>query len=554
MKKHILSAVATLAFGILYFYFAIPAINVRAAGFWVMLILMAAVYISVCVLVAGDKEKVAEGVRGLIGHKKSLLTSKIKRLLIIAAVVALVVAGASFFSSSVVFRAQDYQSMLTVGTRDFNDDFEELPLSQIPVVDRDTAQRLGDRELGTVGDLVSQFNVSSYYSQINYKNAPYRVSPLEYNGILKWFANRQEGIRHYVSIDMATQKTQLIKLDEGMKYSPSEYFSRDLYRHIRMHYPTKMFENLSFEIDDNGHPYWIMSYYEYTFGLFGGKDIAGIILVDAVSGEMTDLSVKEVPQWIDLVYSPQMILEQADNWGSLKSGFWNSVFAQKNVVVTTDGYNYLALEDDVWLYTGITSVAADESNIGFVLVNMRTKEARTYNINGAEEYSAMESAQGKIQEKGYNATFPLLINVEGIPSYFISLKDNAGLVKAYAFVSVSEYQLVGVGDTVAEAQAAYLRVLGQSDLTTPPPTEAIDPHEGVIVAIASAVIDGNTVYYIQVQENGSETKIYTADISVDERLPFLTAGDQIFFHAREKEILDLTTERTPEFSGEENHD
>jgi hypothetical protein len=267
-----------------------------------------------------------------------------------------------------------------------------------------------------------------------------------------------------------------------------------------------------------------MSYYDYTFGILGGKDIVGVILVDAVTGEMTDYSVADVPKWIDQVYNADLLVEQADNWGSLKRGFLNSIFVQKEVVVTTDGYNYIANDDDVWLYTGITSVVSDESNIGFILINMRTKEAKTYMINGAEEYSAMASAEGQVQEKGYTATFPILINVEDKPSYFLSLKDNAGLVKCYAFVSVSDYQIVGVADTIEDAKTAYLRMLGV-DKPTPSPDDVVSA-TGTVEAIATAVRDGNTYYYLKI--NGA---VYIASIKISDLLPFIKVGDTLDFTA-----------------------
>jgi hypothetical protein len=330
---------------------------------------------------------------------------------------------------------------------------------------------------------------------------------------------------------MATQETDLVELPEGMRYSPTELFGRDLTRHVRFAYPTRLLNEESFEIDENGHPYWVVSYFKYSIGIVGGKDVQGVILVDAITGEMTDYAVGDVPAWIDRVYSADMVLKQANDWGTLVNGYFNSILAQKNCVVTTDGYNYIAVDDDVWLYTGITSVAADESNIGFILVNMRTKEAKTYYINGAEEYSAMSSAEGKIQEKGYEATFPILINVHDRPSYFISLKDNAGLVKAYAFVSVADYQLVGVADTIEGAKAEYLRILGVD--ATPEPDKDLTTHSGKIAAIATAVVNGNSVYYIRL-ENG---EIYTATIAVSARLPFLAVGDSITFQADKNGVI-----------------
>ncbi len=527
--RHTFAALAAILWCAVTFYLTVPAINLRAFGFWSWLFWTALCYGGVyfLLLVKSDAfdlatffDKNKKG-SGRFFDRTVLKRAWIFKILAVVAVVILILILVLLLASSRLAAADRYHQMLTVTESDFVTDIAELPMSQIPVVDYDTAQRLGSRKIGEVVTLVSQFNVSDYYTQINYRNAPTRVSPLEYDGIIKWFNNKSAGIPYYVSINMATQDTELVQLPEGMKYAPCEYFSRDLMRHIRFQYPTKMFEEVSFEIDESGHPYWIVPYYTYTINIFGGRDIAGIILTDAVTGASQDLPVDQIPQWIDRVYSEDLLVEQIDNWGSLSNGYWNTVFGQKNVVISTDGHGYLAIEDDIWLYTGLTSVVMDESNIGFILVNLRTKEARTYTVNGAEEYSAMASAEGKVQEKGYTATFPILINIEGIPSYFLSLKDNAGLIKAYAFVSVSDYQIVGVGDTLASAQSEYLRLL---DLPTDPnpPQGATTEVSGSIQAIADAVLNGNTTYYIQI-----DGKIYLASVTLDTRLPFLAVGDTV---------------------------
>jgi len=531
--KHLISAIVTLVVGFGYFYFTLPALNILSRELWSMLLLLAVVYIISYFWSqlfvkgnAGGKKKTKVYKNGT--HSELNVHMNAPRNLKIAlggvAAVALVLLLV-VFSSSAVFNAGKYQDMLTVKESDFAADIAELPLSQIPVVDKSTAERLASRKIGEVVELVSQFNLSSYNTQINFNEKPVRVLPLEYADLIKWFVNMEKGIPYYVKVDMATQSTELVELEVGMKYSPSEYFARDLMRHVRFNFPTKMIDHVSFEIDDSGKPFWILPYYTYTIGIVGGRDIAGLIICDAVTGELTDIDISSVPQWIDNAYSSAMIVEQADNWGKYTNGFINSIIAQKNVVVTTEGYNYIALNDDVWLYTGITSVVADESNIGFILVNMRTKEARTYAINGAEEYSAMDSAIGAVQEKNYTATFPILINVENVPTYFISLKDNAGLVKMYSFVAVSNYQTVGVSDTLSGAMEDYTRMLkanGIIDSTATPPAEG---EEHVITAdgIAEVMVSGNTVYYIK-----SGDRIFTAPVTLRPDLPFILKEGEVY--------------------------
>ena len=319
------------------------------------------------------------------------------------------------------------------------------------MLDRDSAEKLGDRKLGELADMVSQFEVAENYTQINYHGRPVRVTPLRYGDIIKWFNNRSEGLPAYLIIDMVTQNVEVVRLDEGMKYTTAEHFSRNLYRHLRFAYPTYMFEEPVFEIDEDGTPYWVCAKKEKTIGLFGGTDNHGAVLVNAITGESE--YYEEPPAWVDHVYSAELIIEQYDYYGQYHNGFWNSIFGQRDVTVTTDGYNYLAEGDDVYLYTGVTSVGGDESNIGFLLSNQRTKETKYYPCAGATEYSAMDSAEGQVQNLRYNATFPLLLNIAEQPTYFMALKDASELVKMYAMVNVNQYQIVAIGATVADCEA-----------------------------------------------------------------------------------------------------
>ena len=541
-KKYILPLIISLGLGAVNFYLTLPALNVKDGGFWSLIIFMVAVYIVAMLIFKGiiKIKNLLQKQPEIYEIKNIKIKKPYKRLILIALVILVVGFGIIGISSSKLFNASKYQQMLPVKEGDFTEVVAEIPISKIPVVDKDTAERLGSRKIGEVVELVSQFNVSNFYTQINFDETPYRVSPLEYADFIKWFTNKKDGVPYYVKIDMATQNTELVKLAEGMKYLPSEYFSRDLLRHVRFKYPTKMFHSTSFEIDEKGMPYWIISYYDYTIGFLGGKDISGVICVDAVTGETTNYKVSEVPTWVDRVYDADIVLEQAASWGKFTEGYWNSVFGQRNVIATTDGYNYIALNDDVWLFTGITSVVSDESNIGFILVNMRTKESMRFSINGAEEYSAMSSAQGKIQEKGYNATFPILVNIADTPSYFISLKDNAGLVKAYSFVSVANYQIVGVGDTLEQASEEYLRLLKSNGIEINENTDNFKgsiTEEIIVERINSAVINGNSVYYIQPQ--GSD-KIYYSNIEVSDKLPLLAKGDKITITRKTEDSLVIT--------------
>ena len=504
------------------FYVMLPAINLKDRTFITFLIICIGIvlvvnffsYVLAFLSSIGDKSvSFKDGVERPLKYGLGLAAA-----LVVLSIGATVI-GIPFFN------ANRYRDLITITDGDFAADVAELNMSQIPVVDRDTASRLGSRKLGEMTELVSQFEIASNYTQINYKGSPYRVTPLRYADPVKWLFNMRTGLPAYITVDMVTQETNLVWLEEGMKYSPSEYFFRNIYRHLRFHYPTKIFDTVSFEIDDDGTPYWVAPTIDYRIGWWDGTDINGAVLVNAVTGESKYYPKDEVPQWIDQLYTSDLIITQLDDNGKYQNGFLNSIFGQRNVRRTTYGYNYLAINDDVYLYTGMSSVTADESNIGFVLVNLRTKETKFYTVPGATEYSAMESAQGQVQHLNYTATFPLLLNVSNRPTYFVSLKDAAGLVKMYAFVDVEQYQIVGTGQTIDEARRNYREALNLEDAEIALES-ADEPVSGTIDEIYAVVVSGNTVYYFTL--TGDET-IYTASITSNERLPFMKSGDRVKF-------------------------
>lgn len=496
--------VMTLIFFLIAEYFTLLPVNLRSPDF--------VFFLSLCLII-------------FIGLR-SLLNASFDRINKGILAVAVILIGYVFIGqliSSPIFHASSYQQQLDVDKNaDFFADNEKVNYQSIPVVDKDSAERLGDRKMGEIVDYVSQFEVDDEYGQINFKDKPFRVTTISYSDFIKWFTNHGEGLPAYIRVDMVTQESEVVRLEEGMKYSHSDLFFRNINRHIRVHYPTKMFEEATFEINDEGQPYWIAPTYTYKIGLFGGKDITGAVLVNAIDGSSQYYDIEDVPTWVDRVYPSNLLLTQLENWGKYTNGYFNTIFSQKGVLKPTDGYNYIALNDDVYIYTGLTSVSSDASNVGFALINMRTKESKYYAISGAEEYSAMSSAEGKVQNLQYKSTFPILINAGGEPTYFLSLKDSAGLVKKYAFVSVENYQIVSVGDSVAEAEKGYYQLLsdnGKSDIDVVNKTIS-----GHISSIQAGVVNGNSNYYFKLE---GQDKVFIAPISLNDGLPLLKNGDSV---------------------------
>ena len=446
-KNILINLIVTIVAGFIYFYVELPPINLHSAAFYSFFLFLSVVYCITAVITSGIYRQAENGKT----FWKLLKGSCIVPLIVIGAVFVIYVVGGLL--SSVVIRSGAYAKLITVETGDFTQDIEEISFDQIPMLDRDSAEKLGDRKLGELADMVSQFEVADNYTQINYKGRPVRVTPLRYGDIFKWLNNRSAGLPAYLIIDMVTQEVDVVRLPEGMHYTTAEHFSRNLYRHLRFQYPTYIFNEPTFEIDEEGTPYWVCPRIVKRIGLFGGTDIQGAVLVNAITGESQYYT--DIPTWVDGVYSAEIIMDQYDYYGTYQGGFINSLFGQKNVTVTTEGYNYIAANDDVYVYTGVTSAGSDESNIGFILTNQRTKQTTFYSIAGAEEFSAMNSAEGVVQHLNYSATFPLLLNISNQPTYFMALKDYAGLVKMYAMVNVQQYQIVATGASVEECQSNY---------------------------------------------------------------------------------------------------
>ena len=518
----LINLAVTALVGFVYFYLELPPINLQSPDFYAFALLLCAAYCVSAIVTSGFQGQGAKNYFKFL-KKQCAVPFFLAILLVVVAVIGSI-------AGSVIFRAGAYSRLLPVESGDFAAEVDEISYDQIPMLDRGSAERLGDRKLGELSDMVSQFEVVDDYTQINYKGRPVRIATLMYADLIKWFTNRSGGLPAYLVIDMVTQNVELVRLQEGIKYTTAEHLGRNLYRHLRFHYPTYLFSQPVMEVDEEGTPYWICPKLVRTIGLFGGTDVHGAVLVNAITGESQ--YYEEVPAWVDNLYSANLIIQQYDYYGMYHNGFFNSLFGQRDVTVTTEGYNYIALGDDVYIYTGITSTGGDQSNIGFLLTNQRTKESKFYSCAGATEYSAVDSAEGELQNLRYKATFPLLLNIGGQPTYFMAMKDAAQLVKKYAMVNVQQYQIVATGDTVAECEKNYAAMLNQNGIASGAGAGSGATVDGTIADIRSAVLGGNTVYYVKLI--GSE--IYYAISAADQpSVVILSNGDQVSVSYQEGE-------------------
>lgn len=507
-----------------------PPINIHSEDLWVFVAVVILLPSFIVFRVLSRKASVSPS--AVVAGKNATRARMWHRLSYIpVAVLAIGIIGAVLSLSFIPGNAEKYSNILNVETTDFASDIQEVDYNSIPVIDGESSQILGNRTLGEIPEYVSQFEISPLYSQINYQGRPVRVSPLNYADLFKWFNNRNDGIPAYVLVDMASQDTQVVRPSTPIYYSESEPLERNIDRYVQLKYPFYLFEQKSFEIDEDGTPWWVCPVQTRTIGLFGGETITRVVLVNASTGETQDMAIEDVPQWVDRAYPSDLLLKQYNWHGALRNGWLNSWLGQRDVVQTTPGtdgrlgYNYIAKDDDVWVYTGVTSATADNAIVGFVLVNQRTAEARYYPVAGATEESAMNSAQGQVQHLGYTATFPLLLNINGQPTYFMALKDKAGLAKMFAMLDIQRYQNVAIGDTVQEAQKSYKALLATNGVATGEGAQtSSEQTTGTIRTMTQAVIDSNTHVYLTLE--GNQT-IFDAPLPGMLSVVAFAPGDQV---------------------------
>lgn len=553
----LLSLLATSIAGGIIYYNMLPALNFKDSQMYTFLIALIVIFM-IAFSFACRANKLIE--------RKEYVKSKAKfPVAIIAVLVVIMIIGS--VCGATIFRAGSYSKLMPVTNSEFSEDFKSISYDSVPRIDQDRALTLADQQLGSLAEYKSQYVVSNTTTMINYKGSPVRVAYLEYADAFKWFNNTKEGLPAYMIIDLVTQKVSVVnckeQFGEGIKYSPTEWFNEKLYRHIRFQYPSALLDTPNFEINDEGRPYWITPVLDKTIGLFGGTDVKGAIITDALTGESEYYDIEAVKnnselQWIDIVYRDTLVLEQYNYYGKLKNGFWNSIIFQNDVNLTSEGWGSIALDDDVWVYTGVTSAESDSSNFGFILCNQRTKETRYYQNGGAMENAAQRSAQDAVQNYGYKAIFPILLDIEGKPTYFMSLYGSSNTVKGYALVNLDDKTLVGTGllDNTNKSDAQALNaavenyiyalqdkgIIGNDvDLDDYIVDDNKQPSEekpaetngntvkGKISSIKTSVNNGNTIYYLEISE-----KYYYISVADCMEVLLVNPGDTVTITLGEK--------------------
>lgn len=499
------SLIVTGLLGMLGNYLFLPALNIHSSGAWgfvILLTFIGTMLYSIITMFADTNYNRTGGY-----FKSLLIPGCIWLVYILLVLFGSVLTNARAYSMLIDDDISIYEWKNTVENKE--------SVKDIALMDTDTAKVFGNRTLGSLSDIVSQYNVADTYTQINYQGRPMKVALLKYAGFWKWYSNHENGIPGYVIVDPVNSTGEYVKLSEPVRYSPSEFFGHDLMRTLRRQYPCDMFGDVFFEIDESGMPYFIAPVYTTTIGLFGGKVINDVIIFDAITGDSEKISVDEAPDWIDVIYDGDYLSTRLDWWGKYQGGFLNAFFAKTGCKQTTKDndnstadYGYITIGNDIWMYTGVTSLADDASNIAVVMGNERTGEVRYFEVAGADENSAMGAAEGEVQQYGYKASFPSLINVNNEPTYIMVLCDDNHIVKKYAMVNMNNYSKVVVEDTQAKVFAAYAEEMG---FDVSPEVEAEAENEEPIAEVTWVDVTF-VVDEVQFIVNNGNTTVYVSDV------------------------------------------
>jgi hypothetical protein len=533
MKKSI-AVVLLVIVAFLFFYFGMPVINYGFVQLPVMIIILL-----LLAIVFTSKMQV-------VGNKTNVKFEKFHKPLFYAMLLVLAyITIVPLITTLPMFRSQAYRDMVGKVHKGekITNHIAPIALDRIRVVDEPLATLLGEKILGSDPALGSKAELGEFFIQ-KVNNELYWVAPLLHSGFFKWL-NNTAGTEGYVMVSATNERDVKLVQNLGgkdlkIKYQPEAFFGSQIERHLYYNgYATAGLADYNFEIDEQGKPFWVVTKYDKKIG-FSGNDAVGIVTVDAQTGAMKEYGIHNVPAWVDRIQPIAFIEEQLADWGDYVHGYWN--FSNEDKLMITEGLTLVYGEDNKsYWYTGVSSVGKEESAVGFMLVDTRTKEATMYNQSGATEYAAQSSAEGKVQEKGYKASLPIPYNINNIPTYVMTLKDGGGLVKMYAMVAIGDYTIVGVGNTMRETLMSFKNVFNMAGNRINP--ESVSNRKSVtdvVTRIQSDIKNGNSFYYFTVK---TSPKIFIGSSQLSNELPVTVVGDSITisFDADTEEVIDVST-------------
>jgi hypothetical protein len=534
MKKVVLILIL-LVIGFLLFYLNLPVLQYGFYGIGLITFLLLFIYFFISLGITVDNS----GKKFIIGSRPK------KIILILIGLILVYLTVVPLFTTATIFHTSSYQKMIgkVENGQKLSKHIAPISLDKIRVVDQELAYLLGEKIIGSQPALGSQIELGKFSIQ-KVNNELYWIAPLLHSGFFKWL-NNKEGTPGYVMVSATNERdVKLVQEIDGkplrIKYQPNAYFQSDIHRHVYFNgFASVGLADFTFEIDEKGNPFWVITSYTKQIG-FSGKNTTGIVVVDAQTGAIQNYSIKNSPSWVDRIQPVEFIEEQLNDWGEYVNGYWN--FSNTNKLQITEGLTLVYGQNNKsYWYTGLTSVGSDESAVGFVLVDTRTKETTFYKQSGATEFAAQSSAEGKVQEKGYKASLPIPYNINGIPTYVMTLKDDGGLVKMYAMVAINDYTIVGVGNSMRETLTLFKSVYNMAgNKINPSNVAAKKSISSVIIRIQSDVKNGNSFYYFTIKDYPN---IFVGSSQVSNEIPVTVVGDsvKVSFDIDNEQVIDVTS-------------
>ena len=303
-------------------YLALPAMTFQSEGFWWFWLVVGIIGV-ICYFIANEivNELSVEDGGYILGI-----------VIAIGVAVWLLVFIITGITGGVMAKATQYSKVITVQDGNFSEDIPEINTDDIVVIDVKTARKLGDRTIATIPN-ASWYDVDDEYNLVIINGKKYRISPVNYGSVWKFFKADEAGIPGYVLVE-ATKKdaeARYVELDEPIRYSPSACFEYDLSRHLRNEYPSYIFGKAFFEVDDEGNPFWVTGVKTAQVGMRGALITTSVVVTNAVTGETEEYFLENLPDWIDHAESVKELMRSLEWHYSYRDGWWNSVTSKTNV-------------------------------------------------------------------------------------------------------------------------------------------------------------------------------------------------------------------------------
>ncbi len=440
----------------------------------------------------------------------------------------------AYFVGCPAFRSGDYHGLIgDVKTSEWTTDMQQADPAHIMIVPRQLAQFMADKQLGDAEQaLGSQYKVAyDYMTRQKINGELWWVVPLDYNGFSIWTS---EGfVPGYVKVHAEDPKRPVeLVSDQKYVYTPGAYFWDNLQRYLWSNgYMSKGLTEYSFEVDEDGKGWWVVSVFEPTIG-FSGEKITGVAVVDPINGETTFHPKDEIPEWIDRAVPKSFAREYMAKWGKYGQGWWNSWWGKKGLVDPTpmndvaDAVMFVYGSDgEPYWFTGITSSSSkDEALVGLMYLHSRTGAVMYFKTSGLNEQAVLKVINNEIAYKNWTGSDPILYNFYGRKVWVSTVLGQNGTFKSVAMVDAETNELY-IGDDQHIALRNLQNKTGLAgQLIAPTTGKERRSFKGRVRRVSTEMTGDNTVYFLLLE---GQQHALSGMSQLSSELVFTRDGDEV---------------------------